>query len=106
MEFATEEEMREYLGKDAKGFDIKSGFVGITGKENDRIDETHHCPEPPMVHPEPMKVVGAYVNGSIMYVAKKGTTFNAALAKKMPKSEADKKAAAMTKRGNYTWKVF
>ena len=36
-----------------------------------------------------------------MYVAKKGTTFNAALAKKMPKSEADKKAAAMTKRGNY-----
>lgn len=99
MEFATEEEMREYLGKDAKGFDIKSGFVGITGKENDRIDETRQ-------RPEPMKVVGAYVNGSIMYVAKKGTTFNAALAKKMPKSEADKKAAAMTKRGNYTWKIF
>lgn len=104
MEFSTEEEMREYLGKEAKGFDIKSGFVGITGKENDRIDEVRH-PEP-MVRPEPMKVVGAYVNGNIMYVAKKGTTFNAALAKKMPKSKAEEKAAAMNKRGNYTWKVF
>lgn len=96
MEFATEEEMREYLGNDAKGYDIKSGFVGITDRE------VNICPPAD----EPMKVVGAYVNGSIMYVTEKGTTFNAVFAKKMPKSKADKKAAAMTKRGTYTWRVI
>lgn len=39
MEFSTEEEMREYLGKDAKGYDVKSGFVGLV------VDTSPSCPD-------------------------------------------------------------
>lgn len=94
MEFATEEEMREYLGDDAKGFNTGFGYASRVEIEHNETDI-----------PKPKVVIGAFVGNQIMYLAPKGTTFIKSLAKQFDNtSSTDTKVAFMNKKGCYNWK--
>jgi len=99
MQFATEEEMYEILGDDAKGFDMKSGW-GVKVKEGKEEEKVAEC------MPEKQKhiLIGAYICNNYMYLAHGTITFIKGVAEKFVDSEEiDKKIAAMNRHGHYKW---
>ena len=103
-EFVSEEEMRECLGEEARGYWGNYGYIP-TSSDNRKNEEQEG--QPVLQKSEPKNhFVGAYVNGSMLYVSKNGVTYASSQAKSFTKSEADKKAAAMTRKGNYVWKAI
>lgn len=103
-EFVSEEEMRECLGEEARGYWGNYGYIP-TSSDNRKNEE-----QPVIQKSEPKNhFVGAYVNGSMLYVSENGVngvTYASSQAKSFTKSEADKKATAMTRKGNYVWKAI
>lgn len=96
MEFATEEEMREVLGEDAKGFRTAYGYasVGSIKKESEQaVQQTNEV------------FIGAFVGNYIMYLSEKGTTFSKPQAKRFQDNKnTDTKVKFMNRNGFYNWK--
>lgn len=102
-EFVSEEEMRECLGDDVEGRGYYGNYSYIfipeasSGKEENlsSLEET-----------KKNYSIGAYVNGSILYVKNGGVTFNKSEAKFFTKEDAEKKSKAMCRNGAYLWKAI
>lgn len=99
MEFVSEEEAREYFEEDVKGFLSSTGFV-VTNQSDVRSEATLETKV------SLKKLVGAYVGNKVLYVADKGVTYLAVNAKKFDSEAAKNKAAAMSKKGTYSWQVL
>lgn len=101
-EFVSEEEMRECLGDDVTGRGYYGDYSYIF------IPEKYSETEANISKEETKKnySIGAYVNGSILYVKNGGVTFNKSEAKFFTKEDAEKKSKAMSRNGAYLWKAI
>lgn len=97
MEFVSEEEAIEYFGHpvslEDNGYsfncDVAEGIFIETKKEERKEF-----------------FVGALVSGSILYVTKKGVSYDKTQAKVFSESDAKNKAIFMKKNGRYSWKAI
>lgn len=104
MEFATEEEAREYFGE-SYGYYTPTGFNQLN-KAKWKLDETCKC----AVQNEGFDleqrryVVYTYVNNSYLYVQKvRGVTYIQSEAKLFNLKQAKDKVKYMNRSGVYTW---
>lgn len=103
MEFATEDEAREYFDDLSFCGNLTDSGYQVTKipyeskRPYERLDKNYYVDEPKVW------VVCAYVSGSYLYATNGSPSYNIALAKRMSKVEADKKAYFMNTKGTYYW---
>lgn len=101
-EFVSEEEMRECLGDDVEGRGYYGNYSYIFIPEKSKTEVNISSKE----ETKNNYSIGAYVNGSILYVKNGGVTFNKSEAKFFTKEDAEKKSKAMSRNGAYLWKAI
>ena len=101
-EFVSEEEMRECLEDDVEGKGYYGDYSYIFIPEKSKTEENISSKEKTKKNYS----IGAYVNGSILYVKNGGVTFNKSEAKFFAKEDAEKKSKAMSRNGAYLWKAI
>ena len=103
-EFVSEEEMRECLGEatEGRGYYGNYSYIFIPEKASSETEGNSFSNSAGSKNYS----IGAYVNGSMLYVKNGGVTFNRSEAKFFTKEDAEKKSKAMSRNGAYDWKAI